>query len=170
MYECLVDIFVLPSAVPPLSCFLFVSLCIDMWVFVCVWVYVFVWVFHPWRDEKSRTICYAAVGHNRQHYSTIRIAQWPKASWRFIWTWLVSCQIDTVPEAKKLLHNCFSLACKSVSLFFCLFCCTIGQLSLELWFDQSRAFLEEWKNNSAPSCSTAALGLDFQNMKLNAYL
>lgn len=30
-------------------------------------VHVLVWVLHPWRDKKPRTICYAAVGHNRQY-------------------------------------------------------------------------------------------------------
>lgn len=69
---CLVPILACLSAVPPLYCSLPVSLCIDMCVCVRTreWiksVHVFVWVFHPWRDEKPRTICYAAVGHNRQH-------------------------------------------------------------------------------------------------------
>lgn len=43
---------------------IFLSLCIDARVFVSVngSVRVFVWVFHPWRDEKPGTICYAAVG------------------------------------------------------------------------------------------------------------
>lgn len=68
---CLAAILVCLSAVPPLSCSLSVSLWIDTYVYVCVCVnksvHVFVWEFHPWRDEKPRTICYAAVGHNRQH-------------------------------------------------------------------------------------------------------
>lgn len=52
---------------------LLLSVCFSLhwYVYVCVClnksVHVFVWVFHPWRDEKPTTICYAAVGHNRQH-------------------------------------------------------------------------------------------------------
>lgn len=67
--KCLVAILVCLSAFPALSCNFSSSLYFDACVFVCVngSVHVFVWVFHPWRDEKPRTICYAAVGHNRQH-------------------------------------------------------------------------------------------------------
>lgn len=58
LHFCLPRFLSLPLSPSPLS---FPPQCVNEFV------HVFVWVFHPWRDEKPRTICYAAVGHNRQH-------------------------------------------------------------------------------------------------------
>lgn len=45
--------------------------CLSLSLSVCA-LHVFVWVFHPWGDEKSGTICYAAMGHNRQHHCRVQ--------------------------------------------------------------------------------------------------
>lgn len=137
---CLVATLVWVSAVPPLSASLYIDTCMCV---CCVnkSVHVFVWVSHPWRDEKPWTICYAAVGHNRQHCCGVQqyeIAQWLKAIWRFIWTSRLVSQLPNRSNARRKSF-CTPSSNWLLHLPLCLttvLCSAIGQLSHVSLFDQ----------------------------------
>lgn len=143
---CLVATLVWLSAVPPLSASLYINTCMCV---CCVnkSVHVFVWVFHPWRDEKPRTICYAAVATTDSTVAEFNNMKLPNG-WRPFGgsfgpvAWLVSRQIDSMPEEKSF---CTPASHWLSGLLLCLTTVlrsAIGQLSHVSLFDQSRAFLE----------------------------
>lgn len=82
-------------------------------MFVCVKgsVHVFVWVFHPWRDEKPRTICCAAVGHNTQHCCGneqygLPSGRGPVGGSLGSVVWIFIRQIGSLPEKSFCLTGC----------------------------------------------------------------